>query len=116
MEIPGFAGSILYVDLTSDRIRKEPLDPELAMAFLGGHGINCKLAYDLVPPDVDPLSPENAIIIGTGPFSGTLVPGSAELVITSNLPLSISNWKRNGIKNSRYRSNLLSIRKRRKFF
>ena len=88
MEIPGYAGSILYVDLTSGQISKEALDPELARAFLGGHGINCKLAYDLIPPNVDPLSPENTIIIGTGPFSGTLVPGSAELVITSKLPLS----------------------------
>lgn len=88
MEVPGYAGSILYVDLSRGEIRKEPLDPELARAFIGGHGINCKLAYDLIPPDADPLSPENAIIIGAGPFSGTLVPGSAELVITSKLPLS----------------------------
>jgi len=88
MKTTGYAGSILFVDLTGGKIRKEPLDPDLARAFLGGHGINYKLAYNLIPPDADPLSPENAIIIGAGPFSGTLVPGSAELVITSKLPLS----------------------------
>jgi aldehyde:ferredoxin oxidoreductase len=88
MEIPGYAGSILYADLASGHTRKEPLDPNLARTLIGGHGMNWKLAYDLVPPDADPLSPENAIIIGVGPFSGTLVPGTPELVITSKLPLS----------------------------
>jgi len=88
MELPGYAGKILYVDLTSARIRKEPLDPELARTFIGGWGINNKLAYDLIPPHVDPLSPENCIIIGSGPFSGTIVPGSAELLVTSRFPLN----------------------------
>jgi len=88
MEIPGYAGSILFVDLTGGKIWKEPLEPEMARSFLGAQGINCKLAYDLIPPDVDPLSPENAIIIGAGPFSGTIVPGSSELSITFKLPLS----------------------------
>ena len=88
MDIPGYAGGIGYVDLTSGHTRKEPLDPGLARTFIGGHGINWKLAYDLIPPHADPLSPENAIIIGVGPFSGTLVPGTSELVVTSKLPLS----------------------------
>jgi aldehyde:ferredoxin oxidoreductase len=88
MEIPGYAGNILYVDLTSGQIRKEPLDPELVRAFIGGAGINQRLAYDLIPPHADPFSPENAIIVGAGPFSGTIVPGSSELSITFKLPLS----------------------------
>ena len=88
MEVPGYAGYILHVDLTRGRIRKEPLDFGLVKDFIGGWGINSRLAYDCIPSDIDPLSPENAIIIGTGPFSGTIVPGSAELVITTKLPLS----------------------------
>jgi len=88
MTLPGYAGQILFVDLTSGRIRKEPLDPGQARSFLGGHGMNYRLAYDIIPPQAAPLSAENAIIIGTGPFSGTLVPGSSELTITSKLPLS----------------------------
>lgn len=52
MGIPGYAGNIPYLDLTSGGIRKEPLDAELAKTFIGGHGINDRLAYDLIPPDV----------------------------------------------------------------
>ena len=88
MDYPGYAGSILYVDLSSGETRREPLDPQLMKAFIGGFGINNKLAYDLVPPDVDPLSPANAIIIGTGPFAGTIVPGAGKVIVTTRFPLN----------------------------
>lgn len=85
---PGYAGQILFVDLTNGQINKESLDPEWTEDLIGGWGINARLAWDLIPPEADALSAENAIIIGTGLFSGTIVPGSAELCITTKLPLS----------------------------
>ena len=88
MDYYGYAGSILYVDLTGGKIRKEPLDPELASAFIGGWGFTLRLAYDLIPPDVDPLSPENAIILGVGPLTGTTVPGSSEISLTTKCLLN----------------------------
>lgn len=88
MDAPGHSATVLYVDLSSGSARSEPLDPALQKAFLGGWGITNRLAYDLIPPDTDPLAPENAIIIGTGPFTGTIIPGSAELVVTSKFPLN----------------------------
>jgi aldehyde:ferredoxin oxidoreductase len=50
--------------------------------------VNARLAWDVIPPQAEALSPENAVIIGTGPFAGTIVPGSSELSITTKLPLS----------------------------
>jgi len=88
MDYYGYGGSILYVDLTGGNIRKEPLDPELARAFIGGWGFSLRLAYDLIPLDADPLSPENAIILGVGPLTGTTVPGSAEISLTTKCPLN----------------------------
>ncbi|MBW1785043.1 MAG: hypothetical protein JRK53_00270 [Deltaproteobacteria bacterium] len=79
-----------FVDLTKGKIESIPLDGELVGRFIGGWGVNNRLAYDLIPPKTDPFAPENAIIIGTGPFSGTIVPGSAELFITSRFPLNNS--------------------------
>lgn len=84
----GYMGKILYVDLTQGRLRTEDLDADIARQFVGGWGVNARLAWDAIPPDADALSAENAVIIGTGPFSGTIVPGSAELSITTKLPLS----------------------------
>ena len=88
MGIPGYAGRILYIDLTSGRTRKEPIDPELVMTLIGGYGINNKLAYDLIPQRTDPLSPASSIIIGAGPFAGTLVPGAAKVLVTTKFPIN----------------------------
>ncbi|MDY6918374.1 MAG: aldehyde ferredoxin oxidoreductase N-terminal domain-containing protein [Chloroflexota bacterium] len=88
MDLPGYAGQVLYVDLTKRHIATETLDEGLVRQYIGGWGITNRLAYDLIPPHVDPLSPENCIIIGTGPFTGTIVPGSAELLVTSRFPLN----------------------------
>jgi aldehyde:ferredoxin oxidoreductase len=88
VSIPGYAGKILHVDLTSGRTREEPLEPELVERFLGGYGINNWLAYRCIPPDVDPLSPENAVILGAGTFTGTLVPGAAKLLVTTKFPIN----------------------------
>jgi len=84
----GYGGNILYVDLTSGKVQKEPLDLDLARAFIGGWGFSLRLAYDLIPLDADPLSPENAIILGVGPLTGTTVPGSAEILLTTKCPLN----------------------------
>ena len=88
MSTYGFAGKILYVDLTSGKTRTEPLDKDLIKKYIGGRGINHKLAHDLIPADTDPLSPENLIILGAGPFSGTVLPGCTELVATTKFPLN----------------------------
>jgi len=88
MQLPGYAGSILFVNLTDGSYTKEPLDAEMTHTFIGGAGISSKLAYDLIPPNCDPLSAENAIIIGTGPFNGTMIPGASELMIIYKSPLN----------------------------
>ena len=84
----GYAGNILHVDLTSGAIRKEPLSAELAKTFIGGLGINSKLAYELIKPGIDPLSPENVLIFGAGPLVGTLAPAGGRTDATGKSPLT----------------------------
>lgn len=88
MSLPGYAGTILYVDLTSSTFTVKPLEPELVRNFVGGWGIMNRLAYDLIPAKVDPLSPDNTIILGTGPFTGTTIPGSAKVFATTKFPVN----------------------------
>lgn len=84
----GYAGSILYVDLTSGTCEKKPLDMEMAKTFIGGMGLNSRLAYDVIKPGIDPLSPENAIILGAGPFAGTPIPGAGKVMATTKFPMT----------------------------
>lgn len=84
----GYAGTILSVDLSSHTVEKIPLDTDLARDYIGGHGINAKLLYDLVKPGIDPLSPENVLIFGTGPLVGTMAPVAARATAMAKSPLS----------------------------
>ncbi|MEK7848787.1 MAG: aldehyde ferredoxin oxidoreductase N-terminal domain-containing protein, partial [Chloroflexota bacterium] len=88
MSFPGYAGRILFVDLTSGKTREEPLDDGVVERFLGGWGISNYLAHEVIPPHADPLGPENAIILGAGPFSGTTIPGSAKCLLTTKFPIN----------------------------
>ena len=67
----GWMGRILIIDLTHSAVTTEPLDPGIAQQFLGGRGLGARLLWDLVGPEVDPLSPENVLIIATGPMTAT---------------------------------------------
>ncbi len=84
----GYAGSILHVDLTSNETKKEPLNSNIAEKFIGGFGLNAKLLYDSIEPGIDPLSPENAIVLGAGPLVGTIAPGATRIYAASKLPIN----------------------------
>jgi aldehyde:ferredoxin oxidoreductase len=88
MEIGGYAGNILHLDLTTDRVEKESVTPELAKAFIGGLGFSVKLAYEHIKPHIGALSPENTIIIGAGPLVGTIAPGSSRIYAAAKFPIN----------------------------
>ena len=82
----GFAGKILYVNLTTGEIYANPLDVDLAERYIGGMGINSWLLSNLVTEKIDPLSPENALIFGVGPLIGTICPGAPKVYVASLSP------------------------------
>lgn len=81
-----YAGMIAYVNLSSKQVDKQPLDMDLAQKFIGGFGINTRLAYDLIPLNIPPLSPQNIIILGSGALCGTMAPGSSRSFATTLYP------------------------------
>jgi aldehyde:ferredoxin oxidoreductase len=84
----GYGGSILRVNLTEGRITKTPTSPELARDYIGGRGFGIYTLYHEVPKGADPLGPENKLIISTGPFAGTMVPGGGKCDWTTKSPLT----------------------------
>lgn len=88
MEYYGYAGQVLDIDLSSGLIKKDALDPELVKKYLGGMGINARWAYDLIKPGVDPLGPENVIIIGAGALAGTMTPSATRVSATTKFPIN----------------------------
>ncbi len=84
----GWMGTILRVDLSTGKITKEPLTQDLAYNFIGGRGINSKILYDETGSETDPLGPDNRLIIGTGPTTGTLGLGNGRFTVTAKSPLT----------------------------
>jgi aldehyde:ferredoxin oxidoreductase len=70
----GYAGRILHVDLTTGKTHTEPLNEDYAKKYIGGIGLGMRLWLDHSKPGVDPFSPENPLILTTGPTSGTVWP------------------------------------------
>ena len=70
----GYAGKILNVDLTTGKARVEKLTEETARKYIGGIGLGMKLFLSNSKAGVDPLSPENPLVLALGPVSGTMFP------------------------------------------
>lgn len=81
-----YGGSILRVDLTEATTARHDTEEHLARAYLGGRGLNIKRLWDELLPHTDGLSPDNVLVLGIGPFVGTLFPGGARLNISAMSP------------------------------
>lgn len=87
----GWAGEVLRVDLSKEKILKEPLDVTLAKSFIGGRGLNTKRLFDGIYSNfsqIDPLGPQNLLLFGVGPLGGTPLPGTARWNVTGKSPLT----------------------------
>lgn len=83
----GYMGKILDVDLSSGRITQKPVDSDVALWFIGGSGFGIRMLIGM-DADMDPLGPRNAIMLATGPLTGTPVPTSSRLEVSTISPLT----------------------------
>lgn len=67
----GWQRKVLRVNLTAGSCTHEALNMEWAQQFLGSRGLATRYLMAEIDPKVDPLAPENKLIIATGPLTGT---------------------------------------------
>ena len=84
----GYHGKILRINLKTQEAKVEALDLELAKKFIGGRGLGTKFMMDEVDPKVDALSPENKLMIVTGPLTGTATPTGGRYMVVTKSPLT----------------------------
>jgi aldehyde:ferredoxin oxidoreductase len=70
----GYAGTILYVDLSTGKTRTEKLSEEVAKKYIGGIGLGMQLWLSNSKQGVNPLSADNPLVLAIGPISGTMFP------------------------------------------
>ncbi len=83
-----FVGRLLKVDLSEERIEQGDLPDPLVRRFLGGRGINAWLLAKNLGPEVDPLGPENVLVLSCGLLTGTEAPASSRLHVGARSPLT----------------------------
>lgn len=67
----GYAGKLLFVDLSSRTTEVRELDEQTAKDFIGGPALGAKILYDEMPAHTQALSPQNILGFVTGPANGT---------------------------------------------
>ncbi len=80
----GYAGKILYIDLTHKQIEEKKLDTGFARQYIGGLGFGTRIYLDLIKdtPEVEALSPENPFVLMTGPLTGIKMNAVARRSVT----------------------------------
>ena len=79
---------ILRVNLTHGTCTPEPLNMQWAHDYLGSRGLASKYLVEEVDPKVDPLSPDNKLIMSTGPLTGTLASTGGRYTVVTKGPLT----------------------------
>jgi len=88
MSVPnGYAGHVAIVDLTKQKAQVVPtdvfwkeynIDPRL---WMGGDGFITKILWKDYTKPIDPMGPENEIIIAPGPWTGTAAPQAGRAML-----------------------------------
>jgi benzoyl-CoA reductase subunit BamB len=85
----GETGFNLEIDLTKGNIERVETDPRLTELHLGGLGTNTKIMWDRVPPEIEPFSPDNPLIVSTGLLCGTPAPGVNRTIFSTISPQTL---------------------------
>lgn len=78
---------ILRVNMNTLSARFEPL-PENWL-LIGGRGLIARIMNHEVPPETDPLGPENRLIFACGPLAGTIAPQLGRISVGAKSPLTL---------------------------
>jgi aldehyde:ferredoxin oxidoreductase len=88
MQYGGYAGQILRVNLSDGSFKTEKLPHDWIKNYIGGDGFAANVLFQEVPSKTDPLSPQNKLMIATGPITGTLWPTSGRTVFVAKAALT----------------------------
>jgi aldehyde:ferredoxin oxidoreductase len=79
------------INLTTNTIQIAPTPDRLIRAYLGGRGLNMHYLRKYLnaagdPKSIDPLGPDNPLIIGAGLLTGTIAPNAARFNVSAKSP------------------------------
>ncbi len=51
----GYAGKMLFIDLSKGSIKETELPEKICREFIGGYGVGIRVLYEQMKPEADPL-------------------------------------------------------------
>ena len=86
----GYFFKILEVDLTTGTSSVRPFGEDFALKYIGGRGFGARILADHLKKKkkIDPLGPDNILLLSCGLLTGTAAPASARLHINARSPLT----------------------------
>lgn len=84
----GFFKRLLIVDVTEQTSEVQAIDDALLKKYMGGKGLGTHLLLEHNPAGVNPLAPENCLIVGLGPATDSAVYGSCRYGLFTKSPLT----------------------------
>ncbi len=92
----GYTGTILWVNLSKNKISEEKPEEKIYRSYLGGYGLGVYYIYSRIKPGCDPLGPENILGFCPGLLTGTAAPLSGRYVVCGKSPLTGKGKRKNG--------------------
>ncbi len=83
---------IARIDLTKFNLNWEEIKRESKFFLLGARGLSSQIIHDEVPPNCDPLGPDNKLVFANGLLTGSPFPNSGRTSVGAKSPMT------NGIK------------------
>ena len=84
----GYAGKMLFVNLTDGTLEDRPLDEKTARDYWGGPALGAKILYENMPAHADPFGPESMVGFVTGPANNTGAMFGGRYTVVSKSPVT----------------------------
>jgi aldehyde:ferredoxin oxidoreductase len=84
----GYWKRLLRIDLATGKTAVEEIPEEIISKFMGAKGIGAHYFIKGLQRRIDPLSPQNRIILATGPFQGSNIQSSGRFAVVAKSPLT----------------------------
>lgn len=88
MDLYGYSGKILRIDLTTGMVRAEDLPPQVIENYLGGAGFGSHYLNTENPDGIHWSDPDNRLILSNGPLSNTPLHGSGSICFVTKGPMT----------------------------
>src|SRR4030042_3978093 len=79
---------IAFIDLRKGEIQIKPIPISMRKKYLGGRGLDAYLLYNYSKKGVDPLSPDNPLIVSGGILTATCASATARTHVMAKSPLT----------------------------